>query len=157
MLPLVVPSAGLDLSPVWPVDEMEAAAASGGARLAALHAAWIAASGGPPPTPLTGWLAAREAEFDAAGWDFSAASLPALEELVRREPDAFERACWYFGEVLRRGLGGYWEEDGATRFLLQVGPRRGKIIPSLVLSAALREPGETGRRWALEAGTRSTN
>ncbi|MFE0193049.1 hypothetical protein [Streptomyces sp. NPDC058989] len=105
---------------------------------------------------LTGWLAEREQHFavwaeetgrPAGTWDFSPASLDALEALVRERfttKDAFKTAkegaflqgaCWYVGEVARRDRGAAWAYrdpiEGNTRtgkpLMTQPGVRNGNV------------------------------
>ncbi|MGN9913836.1 hypothetical protein ACTMTJ_40510 [Phytohabitans sp. LJ34] len=165
--PIVVPDPALGLPPVSPIDEIDAAAGERDGRLAALHRTWAAAAGPRAETSsLAAWLARQESGFPAwaarygpgVEWDFSVGSLDRLEEVLRRTvtsvaelTDGRQRyfsdgASWYYGEVLRRGLGGFWEDDVDFVYLQQVGPHRGKIIPVLALERAVAEPGHL-RDW----------
>jgi hypothetical protein len=165
--PIVVPAPALGLPPVSPIDEIEA-----GERLVELHRTWSAAAGaGPPASGLTAWLSRQESGFPAwasaygadVDLDFSAGSLDRLEEVLRRSvasatdlTDGGHRyfsdgACWYLGEVLRRGLGGFWEDDVDYAYLQQVGPYRGKVIPLVALKRAFAEPGHLRNCYSMYA------
>jgi hypothetical protein len=116
---------------------------------------------------LKAWLTSHEAGFPewtatyapGTDWDFTPESLDALEEVVRRVTPSLEEllsaerrsfrdgAVWYFGEVLRRGLGGSWDSDRDGEFVRQVGPHRGKIIPVVTLKRALGAPGRLRERY----------
>jgi hypothetical protein len=128
---------------------------------------------------LVGWLAERSAGFEAwmsayapdGTWDFSPASLDALEEVVRRvtptgdalqdaaNRDFVEGAAWYLGEVLCRGLGGEWfyrdpgSAMGAGEYLDLVGPRHEVLTPSVYLRVALKKPGFLRQRYIRMART----
>jgi hypothetical protein len=186
-VPLVVPDRRLDLSPVAPIAEVEAAAREPRGRLAMLHGQWARAAARLPDRPvrrITGWLARQEAAFPSwaathapgVSWDFTPDSLDALEEVTRRVVSSVEDlidvaggfgvparpakqgefrdvAAWYLGEVLRRGLGGFWDNDVNREFLMQCGPGRDKIIPALWLKRVFDQPGYLRRRYDLYAGT----
>jgi len=159
--PIVVPDPTLGLRPVSPIDEIEDAAGELDGRLAALHRTWTAAAGPRPESELTAWLARQDSGFPAwaaaygpgLDWDFSVDSLDQLEEVLRRSvasatdlTDGGHRyfsdgASWYLGEVLRRGLGGFWENGVKYVNLRKVGPGHAKIIPVLALKRAVAEPG----------------
>jgi hypothetical protein len=167
----VVPDPALGLAPVSPIDEIENAAGESDDRLAAMHRAWAEAAGPRPPSELDLWLAERQAGFPAwaatygpgLDWNFSVDSLDRLEEVLRRSvasatdlTDGGHRhfsdgASWYLGEVLRRGLGGFWEDDIDYAYLQQVGPYCGKIIPVLMLERALAEQGHLRKRYSAYA------
>lgn len=187
--PLVRPDAPLGLSPVSPrALILTALASESGERFAAAYEVWESAvrrvrqtrpswrpvkepTSADPPDPdsprLTAWLAERARDFGhwvaayAAddSWDFSAGSLPALEDLVRRvtptagalyDPsrrDFVEGATWYLGEVMRRGLGGRWNfedrlSDGRNfPFVERIGAWESTSTPALALENALGRPG----------------
>lgn len=178
--PLVVPDRTVGLLPAAPVAEVLAASREPCGRLAELHGEWVRAAATlpdlPPEDRIVGWLARQEAGFPAWAaayapdvvWDFTRDSLDALEEVMRRvvslaeelmapEHRSFwDNAAWYLGEVLRRGLGGFWASDVDQEFLRQVGPRRGKIIPSLTLMDAYDTPGYLRQRYDLYARVKAS-
>lgn len=178
--PLVVPDARTGLSPVAPVAEVLATSREPRGRLTELHREWVRAAATlpdrPPEDRIVGWLARQEAGFPAwvaahapdVSWDFTRRSLDALEEVTRRVVSSDEElmapehrafrdvAAWYLGEVLRRGLGGFWADDVDQEFLRQVGPRRGKVIPSLTLMDAYDTPGYLRQRYDLYARVKAS-
>lgn len=121
----------------------------------------------PPSDALPAWLQDREAGFTdwvhrygpGGPWNFSLDSLPALESLVARQTptktelhaldhrDFTDGAVWYYGEVVRRGLGGRWdadERDGNNLYRAHVegvGPWKSSISPSISLTNSLTQPG----------------
>lgn len=117
---------------------------------------------------LTRWLAARESAFvGGTGFDFSPESLTTLEQMVRataateaqlRAPEhreLLDSAVWYYGEVLRRRLGGKWDcslsgEFYATQVSLRcVGRSRGMVALAISIFIALRKPGYL--RWKFDS------
>lgn len=187
--PVVRADPALGLAPVAPVRLVLAAAEAGdGERFATRYAEWAAAvarltrqrpgwrpvkeptnADGPPTgSPhLDAWLAARAAAFPAwtaaygpgVRWDFSPATLDALETVLRRVAGSEEElhapanrefrdgAAWYLGEVLRRGLGGQWRYDERVaaeanlEYVDGLGPTGSESIPVVWLEIALTEPG----------------
>jgi hypothetical protein len=130
------------------------------------------------PTPqdsdhLSAWLEQREAAFPAwvatygpdVTWDFSPDSLPQLEQVLRQVVGSEEAlydtanrefrdgAAWYFGEVMRRGLGGHWaydarfDKDRNFEYLDGVGPTKSMSRPVIFLEVALTESGELRRHY----------
>jgi hypothetical protein len=83
----------------------------------------------------------------------SIASLDALEEALRRSVTSADQlidgthryfsdgASWYLAEVLRRGLGGRWDEGARYPDLRQVGPFHDGVIPVIELRRAVTEAG----------------
>jgi hypothetical protein len=187
--PLVRPDDLLGLAPVSPRALILAALrAEDGERFSTVYHRWERAvrrvrqdrptwrpvkepTSADPPDPdsprLTAWLAERARTFDRwvatyapeGRWDFTADSLPALEELVRRvtptpeelhDPshrDFVEGAAWYLGEVLRRGLGGRWNrddrlaDDRSHPFVEKIGVWESTSTPVFALQTALLQPG----------------
>jgi hypothetical protein len=194
-VPLVEPDPTLGLAPVSPVHLVEEAVRRGGGELFGTRCrAWrravqerrrVQPSWTPhrertmldplpdPPQGVAEWLGRRDAAFTgwiaayapSVTWDFSPASLTALEGLVRRvtptttdlyDPanrDFVAGATWYLGEVLRRGLGGRWnvrddrtDPDGEPPvddlFVDDLGPWDSHCLPVVVLEAALGDRGQ---------------
>ncbi|RCK69294.1 hypothetical protein DT076_10335 [Desertihabitans brevis] len=131
----------------------------------------------PQPAWLAGWLAERSAAFAGwaeqhrGSWDFSTASLDALETLLLEHlgsPEAVSAAArtplvdgavWYLGEVLCRTRDARWhyfEPDPANPPNAFVGrphvtqdrPDGASVVPLGLLRAAVRarRPGELRRR-----------
>lgn len=186
----------LGLAPVAPLDLLLAALATrSGDRLVGVYDRWAGAveefrardsswrpvkqrtMADPPEretAALREWLAEQEAGFPrwvaeyGAGevWDFEPASLPAVEEALRRSVASSEElnapehrrlrdgAAWYVGETFRRGLGGDWVKPraaGNRNFprIEGMGPRQAsRITPVLGLEAVLDSSGYLTERYA---------
>jgi hypothetical protein len=190
--PLAVPDPALGLATVNLLDLITATVA-GGERFEAVHAAWAAAArqraaekpGWTPakepteldeaedldPAALPAWLATRAAAFPGgAPFDFTAASLPAVEDMVRsaaptkeqlrsaEHRELYENAAWYVGEVLRRGLGGEWVHDvpGPVDVemvaLRRVGRHGSTVHPGPVVVGVIGDPGWLSRCYGMHAG-----
>lgn len=121
-----------------------------------------------PKPRIDDWLATQEAGFSAwvatyspeVLWDFSRDSLDTLEEVTRRAVSSAEElmaaeyrgfrdgASWYLGEVLRRNLGGYWDNDHeGDEVVRQVGARSQLMFPFLDLKHVFDQPGYLGRHY----------
>lgn len=120
-------------------------------------------------TGFPGWVA----DFGAGGvWDFGPASLPALEEVLRRSVDGpaelsepghrrlRDGAAWYLGETFRRRLGGRWiklkypADDWNFPTMRGLGPRQThRLTPVLALESALENPGRLSERFAAVSET----
>ena len=124
----------------------------------------------PPSTVLDEWLARREKRFpdwaatNGGSWDYTPDSIDRLTELVLRNTptvaairdpgnaDFVDGACYYLGEMLRRGCPSRWvyrefrdEGDPITaNFQLQLDDDAGFTGPFHVLSFML-ERGDLGR------------
>lgn len=175
-VPLVQPDPTLGLDAVSPVQlMMDAVRTRDGERFTALYGEWERAVQRvkqtqplwPAGEDLVGWLAHRSDAFPGwvatyapvGAWDFSPDTLPALEDLVRRvtpteaelgDPanrDFRDGAAWYQGEVMRRGMGGRWNDDyrwppGDHVFAVEeLGPSGSSSTPVIALARALDEPG----------------
>ncbi|GIF45216.1 hypothetical protein [Actinoplanes xinjiangensis] len=169
--PLVVAGPELGLAPVAPLEEIDAAAGGPAGSLASLHHIWSAAAGPTVPEPVE-WAAWQQEAFPAwaatygpdVTWDFSVSSLDRLEQALRRSgvpaaaltdgsrADFSGGASWYLGEVLRRGLGGVWEDDFEYASLRHVGPGHSRIWPVLALASAVDEPGALRAFYATYSG-----
>lgn len=169
--PMVRPGPEVDVEPVAVTEAVGRALKRGDGRaLAPILDTWLEAAArsgrGPEGTALTLWLEHRERLFPEwarefpGPWDFTPASLDALEELARRvTPDAAalakntgfgDGAAWYLGEVLRRSAGGGWNapEDAPfdeDRYIEHIGPRDHTAWPATALEIALTEPGHLRR------------
>jgi hypothetical protein len=186
-LPRVRSDGALGLEPFVPLLVLQEAVEQGdGERFSRLYREWesavehkraeqpswqpvkertIADSPDPSSEDLAAWLERRSQGFAGwartygGEWNFSADSLPALEELVRRiTPTAAELndpahrdfrdgAAWYLGEVMRRGMGGRWNydtrisDDRNFPFLEGLGPWGSVSTPVISLENALAQPG----------------
>ncbi|RAU91571.1 hypothetical protein DQP58_20360 [Mycobacterium colombiense] len=124
----------------------------------------------PPSTVLDDWLAHQEQHFadwaarNGGNWDYSPDSINRLTELVSRKTptvaalrdpangEFVEGACYYLGEILRRGCPSRWvyrefrdEGDPITaNFQLQLNDDAGFTGPFHLLSFML-ERGDLGR------------
>lgn len=124
----------------------------------------------PPSTVLDQWLACQEKRFsewaatNGGSWDYTPGSIDRLTELVLRNTptvaairdpgnaDFVDGACYYLGEMLRRGCPSRWvyrefrdEGDPITaNFQLQLDDDAGFTGPFHVLSFML-ERGDLGR------------
>jgi hypothetical protein len=119
------------------------------------------------PAQLRDWLAEREAGFAGwvrrwaprGTWDFSAASLDGLGELLVRElgdesgladpanRDLVDGAVWYVGETYRRAGDGQWswseEEDGepSVPYVVDLGSSGRSQLPLVQLEMGMGTPG----------------
>lgn len=169
-LPIVRPNAVLGLDPVSPVLMMRDVVRSGDEEVfTALFQEWKRAVElirrtqplWPAPDSLIAWLTQRSEAFASwvatyaseGTWDFSPESLPGLEELVRSlvpvktelklpvNNELREGAAWYFGEVMRRGIGGRWSQEVDSISFVEVGPRNITFKPVVALRVSIVQPG----------------
>lgn len=131
----------------------------------------------PESSPLVEWLTRQSGSFQDwtetyapdTTWDFTPASLPALEGVVRRiapteeellddaHRDFLEGAIWYLGETMRRGLGGQWNwnlrKPGRRNFpyVQNLGVSGVRFPPYTIIEAALERPGYLAYHYELAA------
>jgi hypothetical protein len=174
--PGVTADPALGLAPVVPADLLEAAGAAtrtydewAVAARAAAEPGWRPVM---EPTPgfgaaavaetpeLERWFAERAADFPAwvarwapdGTWDFSAASLDRLAELLNRllesrkavdDPancDLVDGALWYLGDTCRRAGDGQWSwSDGP--YLINLGPGHAQMRLRVQLKTGMGTPG----------------